>query len=227
MSTMTSSASPSSPVRRRRPAAETRQAILDAAENLFYWNGITATGVDRVAAEAGVAPTTLYRAFRSKDELVAAYVDRYASGYQGWIQSITADSRLSARDRILALVDALVDNTRPEAFRGCPFLMVLAEYPDSTSAAHARAQAVKAWVRTRLRELARELPSRTALERDAIADRLALVIEGLYASTAALGTEGPARRARELAVLILDAPTEGQGSEQPSKGRSPRLEGPA
>lgn len=207
MSSMSSSTS-SPAVRRRRPAAETRRQILDAAENLFYWHGITATGVDRVAAEAGVAPTTLYRAFRSKDELVAAYVDRYATGYQGWIEGLTSDLRLSARDRILALVDALVDNTGPGTFRGCPFLMVLAEYPDPTSAAHASAQAVKAWVRARLRNLAGELPGRTALEADAIADRLALVIEGLYASTAALGTEGPARRARELAVLILGDPTD-------------------
>ena len=38
------------------------------AENLFYWHGITATGVDRIAAEAGIAPTTLYRLFRSKDD---------------------------------------------------------------------------------------------------------------------------------------------------------------
>lgn len=205
MSTMTRvSASSPSPARVRRPAAETRQQILDAAEKLFYWHGITATGVDRIAAEAGVAPTTLYRLFRSKDALVAAYVDRYAAGYQSWIESLTSDPELSARDRILALVDALVANTGPETFRGCPFLMVLAEYPDPSSAAHVSAQAVKAWVRSRLHELAQELPDRDPAAADATADRLALVIEGLYASTAALGTEGPAQCAHELAALVLD-----------------------
>jgi AcrR family transcriptional regulator len=194
-----------SPARVRRPAAETREQILDAAENLFYWHGITATGVDRIAAEAGVAPPTLYRLFRSKDALVAAYVERYAAGYQGWIEALTSDAQLSARDRILALFDALLAATGPESFRGCPFLMVLAEYPDPTSAAHASAQSVKAWVRSRLRELARELPDQHRATADMTADRLALVVEGLYASTAALGTEGPARHARELATLILDA----------------------
>ncbi|SNQ51673.1 Transcriptional regulator, TetR family [Frankia canadensis] len=191
--------------RTRRPAAETRQAILDAAENLFYWHGITATGVDRVAAVAGVGPTTLYRLFGSKDALVAAYVDRYAAGYREWIESLTADESRPARERILALFDGLVTVTGPDAFRGCLFLMVLAEYPDPTSAAHASAQAVKAWVRTRLRDLALELPGRDAAAAEATSDRLALVIEGLYASTAALGTEGPARSAQELAILIIDA----------------------
>ncbi len=201
---------PMPPTRTRRSSAESRQLVLDTAENLFYWHGITATGVDAIAAEAGIAPTTLYRLFRSKDKLVAAYVDRYAAGYQGWIESITADPERPARDRILALFDALLAVTGPEDFRGCPFLMVLAEYPDPASAAHASAQAVKAWVRARLHELAHELPDRNTAAADAIADRLALVIEGLYASTAALGTEGPAGRARELAILVMDASTTAQ-----------------
>lgn len=189
----------------RRPATETRERILDVAENLFYWHGITATGVDRIAAEAGIAPTTMYRLFQSKDALVAAYVDRYATGYRDWIVSLTSDPTASADERILALFDGLLANTGPEAFRGCPFLMVLAEYPASGSAAHTSAQAVKAWVRARLHTLVLDLPDRDAAAAGAIADRLALVIEGLYASTAALGSTGPALQARELAVLILNA----------------------
>ena len=188
----------------RRPASETRELLLDAAEELFYWHGITATGVDRIAAEAGVAPTTLYRLFGSKDALIAAYVDRYAAGYRAWVASMTTDPTLSPRDRILALFDGLLANTGPEAFRGCPFLMALAECPDPASAAHASAAAVKAWVRGTLLDLARELPAGTRAP-EVVADQLALVVEGLYASTAALGTDGPARRARELAALVLDA----------------------
>jgi AcrR family transcriptional regulator len=193
------------PTRTRRPAAETREHLLDVAEDLFYRQGIHATGVDAVAAEAGVAPTTLYRLFGSKDDLVAAYVDRYAAGYRDWIESITADPAQSARERILAFFDALTDVTRPETFRGCPFLMALAEYPDPESAAHVSAQAVKAWVRGKLHALAATIPGQTAASVGILADQLALVVEGLYASTAALGSAGPARHARALAALVLDA----------------------
>ena len=58
--------------------------------------------MDKIAAEAGVAPTTLYRLFASKDDLVAAYVDRYAAGYRDWIETITSDPDAPPRDRILA-----------------------------------------------------------------------------------------------------------------------------
>jgi AcrR family transcriptional regulator len=192
-------------IRTRRPAAETREHLLDVAEDLFYRHGIHATGVDTVAARAGVAPPTLYRLFGSKDDLVAAYVERYASGYRDWIESITADPALSVRDRILAIFDALTDVTRPETFRGCPFLMVLAEYPDPASAAHVSAQAVKAWVRAKLHALTVELPGQTEAGAPVLADQLALVVEGLYASTAALGSDGPAQYARALAAVVLDA----------------------
>lgn len=189
----------------RRPAAETREHVLDAAEDLFYWQGIHATGVDTIVARAGIAPTTLYRLFGSKDDLVAAYVDRYAAGYRDWIESITANPELPPGERILALFDALTDVTRPETFRGCPFLMALAEYPDPTSAAHTSAQAVKAWVRAKLHELAVQLPHQTAATAATRADQLALIVEGLYASTAALGTDGPAAHARALAALLIDS----------------------
>ena len=59
-----------------RSSAQTREHVLAVANDLFYWHGIRATGVDRVAAEAGVAPTTLYRLFASKDDLIAAYIER-------------------------------------------------------------------------------------------------------------------------------------------------------
>jgi len=198
----------SSPAKRTvRPAAETREHILDVAERLFYWDGIRATGVDKITREAGVAPTTLYRLFASKDDLVAAYVDRYAAGYRDWIDTLTSAPGASPRDRILAFFEGLADNTGPESFRGCPFLMALAEYPDPDSAAHTSAQAVKAWVRDKLRELVAQLPGIAPRARAVVADQLALVVEGIYASTAALGPAGPSRHARSLAALVIDTAT--------------------
>ena len=81
---------------RRRPAAETRAHVLDVAHELFYWQGIRATGVDRVAAAAGVAPTTLYRLFACKDDLVAAYVERAAEGYREWLSEYMSPRRCEA-----------------------------------------------------------------------------------------------------------------------------------
>jgi|GEM_PF-5451540 len=61
------------PAKRRLPP---REKLLDAAEALFYANGIHSVGIDRILAETSVAKATLYRHFPSKDDLVAAYLTR-------------------------------------------------------------------------------------------------------------------------------------------------------
>ena len=53
---------------------DTRERIISAASKLFYSEGIRAVSVDAVAEKAGLTKRTLYYHFRSKDDLVAAYL---------------------------------------------------------------------------------------------------------------------------------------------------------
>jgi len=53
-----------------------RERLLDAADELFYEEGVHTVGIDRVIERAGVAKATLYNAFGSKEELVRAYLLR-------------------------------------------------------------------------------------------------------------------------------------------------------
>jgi AcrR family transcriptional regulator len=187
-----------------RPAADTREHVLGVARELFYWEGIRATGVDTVASEAGVAPTTLYRLFGSKDGLVAAYMEREGRRFREWFNAALDAAGPDPRVRIVALFDALAEQVRPENCRGCPFVMALAEFPDPELDAHRHAVATKAWVRERFGELTRELAMADEnADPAALADQLALVMEGVYASVAALGTEGPTTQARRLVESLL------------------------
>src|SRR5580693_7044872 len=83
--------------RMSRSAAATREHVLAVASELFYWNGIRATGIDRVAAEAGVAPTTLYRVFASKDDLIGAYIERADRLYREWFETAARAGGRSSR----------------------------------------------------------------------------------------------------------------------------------
>jgi AcrR family transcriptional regulator len=192
------------PARVRRPSTQTREHVLDVATELFYWEGIHATGVDRVARAAEVGPTTLYRLFASKDDLVTAYVERGAAGYREAILSSTAPEVGDARARILGLFEATFAAVQPETCRGCPFLMALAEYPDAASPVHRAAVAIKEWVRGRLHELVAEL---SADDPAALADQLTLVLEGVYASVQALTASGPTTQATAAARTLIDAHT--------------------
>jgi AcrR family transcriptional regulator len=187
-----------------RSAADTREHILDVAHGLFYWHGIRATGVDRVAAEAGVAPTTLYRLFASKDDLIAAYIERADRLYREWFDAAAESGGPERQGQILAVFDALGEQVQPHQCRGCPFLMALAEFPDAEHPAHRAAVAMKTWVRHRFGELASELARGSVTSSPALlADHLALIMEGVYASAQALGAAGPARQARGFAEAVL------------------------
>ncbi|WP_194912830.1 TetR/AcrR family transcriptional regulator [Catenulispora rubra] len=176
----------------RRPAKETREHILAVAHDLFYWHSIKGTGVDTIATAAEVAPATLYRLFTSKDELVAAYIQRASGLYKQWFLGATAEGEPA--DRILSLFDALIEQVQPEHCRGCPFLMAMAELPDASTKAHTLAVETKMWVRERIGELTGS---------DVLADQIFLIMEGVYASVQSHGADGPARQARGLVELLL------------------------
>ena len=182
------------PTRRPRPAATTRTHVLDVAHELFYWQGIKATGVDAIAKAAEVAPTTLYRLFDSKDDLVGAYVERAAAEYREWFEDALGPAEDASGERILRLFDALEDQVQPEVCRGCPFLMALSELPDSEHPGHRHAVELKEWVRGRFAELAggRRL-----------GDQLMLVFEGVYATAQSLTATGPPRAATDLVANLL------------------------
>lgn len=191
--------------KRRRSAEESREHVLDVAHDLFYWTGIRATGVDRVAAAAGIAPTALYRLFPSKDALVAAYIGRAEHRYREWFDE-AAKAEGGPAARVQRLFAALAEQVQPGRCRGCPFLMVLSEFPEPEVEAHRIAVRLKRWVRTRFRQLAKELGSAGANgspDAAQLADHLTLLFEGVYASVQALGNDGPAKQAQKLVSALI------------------------
>ena len=185
----------------RRTAAETRELVLDVASRLFYWHGIRATGVDRIAAEAGVSPNVLYRAFATKDDLVAAYVARSSATAQARFEAATAAAGPDPRARILAMFDTLAEDIRPEVFRGCACMMTLAEFPDPAVPAHRHAIETKAWIHARFRELTEQLDVAAP---GVLADQLSIIWEGTNSTAQTMGAGGPPTSARALVTAILD-----------------------
>lgn len=98
-----------------------RERILLTAHQLFYRDGIRATGIDRVIAESGVAKVTFYRHFPSKNELIQAFL---AYRHEKWMDWFThALHRHGAEHRgIEALAPALREWFEDEGFRGCAFI---------------------------------------------------------------------------------------------------------
>jgi AcrR family transcriptional regulator len=105
------------------PAPGARERILLAAHDLFYRDGIRATGIDRVIAESGVAKLSFYRHYPSKNDLVLAFLDHRHARWMAWFEDALARHGGTPQ----ALVPALREWFGSEGFRGCAFINSVGE----------------------------------------------------------------------------------------------------
>jgi AcrR family transcriptional regulator len=129
----------------------TRERIVAAANRLFYREGIRAVSVDAVADEAGITKRSLYYHFKSKDDLIAAYLDYRdlpnLAAYRRWYEDAPGD----VGDRIAAIFENLAVAAAHPKWKGCGFLRTSAELANLpghpaivTGAAHKKR--IESWI---------------------------------------------------------------------------------
>lgn len=187
---------------RPRPA---RKRLLEAAARRFYADGVAATGIDTITADAGVAKMSLYNNFASKSDLVLAYLD---ARHEEWLHLYRArlERTEGPRDGVLAVFDAYADHAASayeHGFRGCGLLNAAAELPagdPGRGVVRAHKEEVERLIAGHLEEL---LPGRPA-EARTTAEHLAFLLEGAVARAGLEGDGDRLRHARALAAALLD-----------------------
>ncbi|MER6535722.1 TetR/AcrR family transcriptional regulator [Streptomyces sp900105755] len=106
---------------------KSEERILAAAAELFYANGLRGVGIEQVIAASGVAKSTLYVHFRTKDELVAAYLRRTDESWLAQLQGAAAGAGDDPREQLVGMFDALTDAFDRHGFFGCPFVSAAVE----------------------------------------------------------------------------------------------------
>ncbi|MAQ01328.1 MAG: TetR family transcriptional regulator [Alteromonadaceae bacterium] len=184
-----------------------RDKLLRAAGELFYDHGITATGVDAVITRAGVAKMSLYNNFKSKSELIAAYID---ARHQEWLDLFArrSDNLSNSWERVLAVFDAYQDHAEfdyENGFRGCGLLNAAAEMPANSperEAVNRHKQEVREIVINQLSEL--PLTEESGNSAAALAEHICFLLEGSI-SLAGLSRDVHAiSRARAMADKLIE-----------------------
>jgi AcrR family transcriptional regulator len=186
-----------------QPARSTADYILDVAGALFYQRGYAATGVDLVVRESGVAKMTLYRHFPSKDDLIAAWLERvdaqFWRSFESWAGT---DEERPARERLLGVFAGLQKLVGSPKCLGCPFLLAAAEFPEPATRGHAVARRHKTRLRERLRAMAAETGAEDA---DALGDQLLLLMDGAFMAARLFGGgDHPGRHVLGAAAALLE-----------------------
>lgn len=168
------------------PVADVRERILDTASALFYARGVRAVGVDLVVQEAGVAKTSLYRYFPTKDDLIVAFLEREDLEFWALWDSVAAEHADDPAGELAAHMRWIGARLARANYRGCPQINVAAEFAEQDHPARLVSQRHMRALRERLHQIARRLG---APDPDRLAARLALLINGAFVSASLLSPE--------------------------------------
>lgn len=181
-------------------ASNKREQLLDTAQDLFYREGYHATGIDRILSESGVAKMTLYKHFKSKDELILGVLQTRHEAMLARLRERA--SRLPPREALLAVFDGLHGMIHGEQFCGCLFVNAAAEYHDRDHPIHRRSAAYKTELQGYLRELLERLD---APEPARLARQLQYLLEGALSMAHIEGPAEQALDAKAAAERLLEA----------------------
>lgn len=181
-----------------RPA----ERIIGAATRLFCKEGIHATGIDRILAEAGAAKMTLYNQFGSKEGLVEVVLRREGEIWRQWFREALAAAGPTPETRLLALFDLLRQWFEKDDYYGCAFINAVAEYTKGDDRIRALALDHKKEVLGLLREQAELAGCR---DPDSLTHQLGLLIDGAIVAALVTGDATVANAAGEAAKLLIEA----------------------
>ncbi|MFF1545554.1 TetR/AcrR family transcriptional regulator [Streptomyces sp. NPDC058291] len=176
-----------------------RDRLLEAAATLAYREGV-GIGVEALCKAAGVSKRSMYQLFESKDDLLAASLERQAESYAASLLPATGDGR-SPRERILYVFEQVESQSGRPEFRGCPYLAVQIELKDrdhpASRVAHRIKSSLTAFFRT-------EAEQGGASDPDLLARQLSLVFDGASAR-AGIGADRLTGLVEPTVGSLLDA----------------------
>jgi AcrR family transcriptional regulator len=178
--------------------------LLAATGKLTYRRGITATGVDAIAAEAGVTKRTLYQHFGSKDSLVSESLRiRSHRSLPALEESARQRAEETGEPAVLAIFDVIENALSKRAKVGCAFINAALEIKEPD---HPVRKAAVAHLEGR-EQLVRKLAAEAGVADPGLAGQIALLVEGAFAVGGSRRDPAAAQRAKSAAATLLASRT--------------------
>ncbi|QWF69855.1 TetR/AcrR family transcriptional regulator [Methylomonas paludis] len=180
--------------------------ILETASELFYSQGIKATGVETIVKAAGTTKMTLYKHFPAKDDLIIAFLRKRDADFTSWFVEQVNSKAQQPKDQLLAIFDIIGLWLDIPQFRGCAFINASAEFPVENNPV----QQVSAEFYQKFRDYIADLARQAGAEHpDNLAQQLALLIEGAIVSEQMKRGGGASVSARQAAEILINVAVPG------------------
>lgn len=183
---------------------DTRKSILETASRLFYIQGYNATGINQIIEEADVAKASLYQHFKSKEDLLIAYLEIMFEKTMGHFRRV-AETKAEPKEKISAIFDFLYQNTNSKQFHGCQFLNIAGEIPIENIRVYDVIRQQKNGLRALFAEILKsDLMGKEEIERsESLGDGIYLLFDGAIMSCKVFGNSWPVIAAQNSAMKLL------------------------
>ncbi|MGS2737940.1 TetR/AcrR family transcriptional regulator [Sinomicrobium sp. M5D2P17] len=151
--------------------SKTREGIIRTAARLFYRQGYSRTGINQIIEEADIAKSTLYQHFKSKEELLLAYLEEAG---ETTVKALinAANKETQPLEKILSIFSYIEELISQPDFYGCHFLNLVYEMPDGDELTSAQVKKQKDAVRQLIAEAV------NPVKRPELADEIYTLLEG-------------------------------------------------
>ena len=173
---------------------------MDAATRLFCKNGINATGIDAIIAEAGTAKTTLYKNFKSKSDLVEAVLEAEGKVWRDWFNA-GIETGKNPREKLDSIFPVLKNWFSEDGYYGCVFINAVGEHPKDETRLRAITMAHKSFVLAHLAGLVR---AAGASQPDFLAHQIGFLMDGAIVAAMVTRDSTVADAAGMAANALLD-----------------------
>ncbi len=153
-----------------------KERIIETASRLFYFEGYNQTGINQIIEEAGVAKSSMYQSFRSKEEIAVEYLQRRHKMWMGNLSDFVSDKK-SGNEKIIGALAYIKDWLEDVEYRGCGFQNIITDLPKSQNSIADQVLLHKNelldWLRQELKE-----ENYNIEELDILAKEIMVIIEG-------------------------------------------------
>jgi AcrR family transcriptional regulator len=178
-----------------------REKILNTATNLFQTQGINSTGVDTIVAVAGTTKMTLYKYFRSKEDLILEVLTQSHQNFQDWLNNKLNSNSKKPSEKLQKLFDAIEEWITSPDFIGMAFIKASAEFPNEANPVHQLSSEQSRQFRLYIISLASQANIKDA---EGLALQLSLLFEGAVQAEQMQRGSGAIKYAKKAAKILID-----------------------
>lgn len=182
---------------RDKRKSSVREAILETASRLFYRQGYGNTGINQIIEESGVVKSSLYQGFRSKEDILMAYLETSGAATDAALLQASQKYK-DPKKSVLSVFDYLIGLVQEKEYYGCNFLNIISEIPQDAERVKKQIKKQKDGVRALFRNILAEI------NKDHLADDIYVLFEGALIANKVQNDVWPVAKAKNIVSLLLD-----------------------